>query len=222
MRYFAKIFFLISACSMFLFACKRRNSCDQDGVVLDDGGPPGATTTHYADFFLQTSILPLARAEDLIIPNSISGRYFCLSENSVIYDATAGSIKQPCFNLALSQDFVMGPYVTNDGSYRAIDPEKFLAYYKSIPPELNKFLVVQVHQFNTILKKSQVFKPTPSSYSIWSSNFNPAYRIITAESPIFLAGILHGALLTDEDAYFFYLFAFKYRHKNCRILGRGS
>lgn len=177
----------------FAFSCAPdfRKDCGREGVSVI---PSSSSVAH---FFLKSSV-SLKSAEELIDPKYISGKSFCLSATEVIYDETHGPLKQPCFNLAWNQVFTgENTYTEKDYFYRrfeVIDPKKFLAYYHSIPKELNKFLVIKAEQYNLILKKSgaDAFLSVPASLDFWSEDY---------ENSITMRGLLHGNLVTEEDVY---------------------
>lgn len=154
----------------------------------------------------------LQDAEDLLQPNSLEGNFFCLSikDATVVYEIERSPIEQPCFQFMPRQGYV-GQFKYDPTQHPIINADKFYFYYKSIPKELNKFLVIKAQRHNDLLRGSGVVWPTPSSRHElwWGSNYEPIYSPYRGydyyhdTGTASLKGILHSTVLAEHDSFIY-------------------
>ena len=158
----------------------------------------------------------LQDVQELIKPGIIYGKYFCLSDATVIYDAKAGSTSQPCFQLMPKQVFQGEARLAQDSTlYEVMNPDQFFRYYQSIPKELNKFLAIRVQSHSSILtgivkglgNTGYVDQSFLSPDDLWRLPY-PDSRYPSEKPPedattFSFYGVLHSFLLTEQDSFIY-------------------
>ena len=158
-----------------------------------------------ASFDLEASV-SLAKPEDLLKIQEINRPSFCLvgtgKDATVKYNPKGPDVQQPCFNLmyeqALKPRSEMPPSQWGLDLYRPINPDQFLLYYQSIPPELNKFLVIQAHHHNLILNNvAAKMRPFSSTNQLWDNYLSKDRSIFS------FYGVLHTYVVGEQDSFIF-------------------
>ena len=208
------------ACSFFLLALLFFLGCSN--ADMNCNSPVGSWSQRGASEEITLRFpISVSLVDASAIPKvfEIQRRVFCLNLNngtvyylnSFLYQVFApSSVSPPCFQLMPGQTYYDEfPHTKN--SYDVIDPEQFLFYYKSIPPELNRFLAIKIDGlYSSMLSvrdlQNNVHYVEPAiPAGLWPSNFQSLtnYKISDDATQLSLYGLLHNLVVKGGDLYIY-------------------
>ena len=168
-------------------------SCQSDACAIKVGV---FEPSKEAEYSFQVSI-SLQKIENLRVSDAVYGQSFCMSDATVFYRPDPKYSLQVCFQFAYDQTF-KGASTHSYGTARykdeVINPDKFFSYYKSIPQELNKFLVLHIQGSTDTLKNSGLKnRDTVGAYDdLWSTSGDASFN---------LNSLLHSFTDDDHDSF---------------------